>query len=163
MTDRFAISELSLGEGRLGICPLPGRWGRYKDNLSTVLAWRPSLVLTMTTSAELAAHGASGLGADLSANDIIWHHLPIRDFGAPDTDIRARWADISPQAQDLLACGGKVLAHCKGGCGRSGMMLLRLMVDMGEDPDAALSRLRRARACAVETDEQRHWASGSGL
>ncbi|WP_343075812.1 protein-tyrosine phosphatase family protein [Aliiroseovarius sp. Z3] len=112
----------------------------------------------MTTTAEMAAHGASSLQADLTKTGIAWHHLPIFDFGAPDRETSDRWNKLSAHAQHLLSKGGKVLAHCKGGCGRSGMILLRLMVDMGEDPDAALSRLRRARPCAVETREQLHWA-----
>jgi len=69
------------------------------------------------------------------------------------------------QAQDCLARqggagGGKVLVHCMGGCGRSGMAVLRLMVETGEPPHSALSRLRAARPCAVETDAQFDWAVG---
>jgi hypothetical protein len=46
-----------------------------------------------------------------------------------------------------------------GGCGRSGTALLRLMVESGEDPIPALTRLRAARPCAVETPAQFAWAS----
>lgn len=58
-----------------------------------------------------------------------------------------------------LRNGGKVLAHCRGGCGRSGMAVLRLMVELGEAPDVALARLRDARPCAVETQAQLDWAA----
>ena len=113
----------------------------------------------MTTVDEMAAYGASSLKADLTASSIAWHHLPVRDFGAPEAETIVRWTEISSLAQQALSQGGKVLAHCKGGCGRSGMILLRLMVEMGEAPDDALSRLRTTRPCAVETDAQLHWAS----
>ena len=53
---------------------------------------------------------------------------------------------------------GRVLIHCKGGCGRSGMVALRLMIEAGEAPDEALARLRSVRPCAVETDAQMRWA-----
>ncbi len=65
---------------------------------------------------------------------------------------------ISTAAHADLARGGRVLAHCYGGCGRSGMVLMRLMVEAGEDADPALERLRDARPCAVEAKEQRAWA-----
>ncbi|SEW30900.1 Dual specificity phosphatase, catalytic domain [Aliiroseovarius sediminilitoris] len=159
MPNSFTISDLALGSGHLGICPLPGRWGRYSDDLATIQKWRPSLVLSMTTADEMAAHGASSLKADLATGSIAWHHLPIRDFDAPDAETVARWTEVSSLAQHALSQGGKVLAHCKGGCGRSGMMLLRLMVEMGEDPDKALARLRHARPCAVETEAQMLWAT----
>ena len=50
------------------------------------------------------------------------------------------------------------MIHCFGGCGRSGMAALRLMVEAGEDADEALERLRAVRPCAVETDAQLRWA-----
>ena len=59
----------------------------------------------------------------------------------------------------VVAGGGRVLFHCLGGCGRSGMAVLRLLVEMGEAPEAALERLRRVRPCAVETGDQCDWAA----
>jgi len=40
-------------------------------------------------------------------------------------------------------------------------MALRLMVEHGEAPNAALQRLRMVRPCAVETDAQQAWAAGT--
>jgi len=57
-----------------------------------------------------------------------------------------------------LQGGGRVLIHCRGGCGRSGMAALRLMIESGEEAGAALSRLRALRPCAVETEAQMAWA-----
>ena len=37
--------------------------------------------------------------------------------------------------------------------------MLRLMVEAGEEPQAALTRLRGLRPCAVETDAQYEWAA----
>jgi protein-tyrosine phosphatase len=159
MQNPFQIFDLPAGAGTLGICPLPGRDGNYESDLLTVQNWAPALVLSMTEQHEMDAVNAGNFGADLMADAIKWHHLPITDYGAPDAEIRAHWDIISPQAQKLLNDGAKLLVHCKGGCGRSGMILLRLMVELGESPDAALHRLRNARPCAVETDAQLEWAS----
>ncbi|WP_435257428.1 phosphatase domain-containing putative toxin [Thioclava sp. FR2] len=156
----FQIAELDLLRGQLGICPMPGRGGRYEADLAAIVQWSPDLVLTMTTREELAAKGADDLPADLALHGIHWVHLPIPDFGTPPGQTAAAWPDTSAHARAILANGGRVLAHCMGGCGRSGMALLRLMVDAGEDPDSALLRLRSARPCAVETPEQLAWASG---
>ncbi|MCK8483412.1 protein phosphatase [Aliiroseovarius sp. S2029] len=162
MPNNFTISDLALGHGYLGVCPLPGRWGSYSEDLGVIRDWHPSLVLSLTTAAEMAAYGASSLPADLTKASIAWHHLPIPDFGTPKAETRETWTNASRFAHASLASGGKVLAHCKGGCGRSGMILLRLMVEHGEPPDTALSRLRRTRPCAVETDAQMLWATRAG-
>lgn len=153
MTDGFAIHHLPAGNGWLGICPLP-RMG----DMPTLLDWAPDLVLSMTEMVEMVQLGAGGLGDALKDAGVAWHHLPVRDFGVPPVEIQTVWPAISAQARGILAEGGKVLAHCRGGCGRSGMVLLRLMVELGEAPEAALVRLREVRPCAVETDEQWLWA-----
>ncbi|MEM9969582.1 MAG: protein phosphatase [Pseudomonadota bacterium] len=155
----WTVSELALGAGCLGIAPVPGRSGNYEADLSALLRWGPALVLTMTGRAELDRVGAAGLGDDLGAAGVGWRPLPITDLGAPDAATAALWPAASAEAHGVLAGGGRVLAHCFGGCGRSGMALLRLMVEAGEDADPALARLRRARPCAVETEAQRAWAA----
>ena len=158
----LTIASLPLGGGELSLCPMPGRGGAYGADLRDLLAHGPALVLTMTTAAEMEAKGAADLPADLAAHGIGWLHLPVADFGAPDAVVSAAWPAASAKARAVLAGGGKVLVHCMGGCGRSGMAVLRLMVETGEPPHSALSRLRAARPCAVETDAQFDWAVGQG-
>jgi protein-tyrosine phosphatase len=154
----FSISELAAAGGVLGICPLPGRFRDYGTDLADMLAWQPDIVLTLTTLPEMAQHGADRLGQDLMQAGVRWVHLPVEDFGIPSDDVRATWPDLVP----VLAWGGRILAHCYGGCGRSGMALLRLMVEAGESGSEALLRLRAARPCAVETEAQRVWAFAGG-
>ncbi|MBN8631969.1 MAG: dual specificity protein phosphatase family protein [Rhodobacterales bacterium] len=158
----MVIAELPVGGGRLGIGPMPGRGGAYAADLAEVLAWGPGLVLTMTTQEELASKGAEGLPGDLAAAGVEWLHLPIADFGAPQGETAAAWPRASLAALGVLAAGGKVWVHCMGGCGRSGTVALRLMVEAGEEASAALTRLRTVRPCAVETPEQFQWAARGG-
>lgn len=155
----YRIADLPCGEGWLGIGPMPGRFGAYEADLSAILRWGAGLVLTMTTRGELERCGAARIGEDLAAAEVAWRHLPIADFGAPSASTEALWPAVSREAHALLATGGRVFAHCHGGCGRSGMALLRLMVEAGEDPDPALARLRDVRPCAVEMEAQRAWAA----
>ena len=153
----FKIYELNVGGGTLALSPAPGR-GEYQRDVAAIARWGADMVLTMVTSEELIRLGADGLGDDLTALGIEWRHLPIPDFGAPSGDTEANWPSAETEALGVLAKGGKVLTHCYGGCGRSGMAALRLMVTNGEDVNEALHRLREARPCAVETQEQLDWA-----
>ena len=59
---------------------------------------------------------------------------------------------------DLTNAGIAWLPLPVAGCGRAGMMVLRLMIAAGEEANTALVRLRAARPCAVETDDQMRWA-----
>ena len=147
----FSIATLAAGGGVLGIAPMPGRGGTLAADLRVLATWRPGLVLSLTRRARTAA-----LGAALAEAGIAWRHFPVADFGVPAPD--APWAPLSEAARAVLAGRGRVLVHCAGGCGRSGMVALRLMVESGEAPQAALTRLRAARPCAVETAAQQAWA-----
>lgn len=151
---RLTIAELPLGRGILGICPMPGRAGFYQADLEALRHWGPALVITLTTTEELSRI-APDLPADLARLGIRWLHFPVTDYGIPG----AGWPEVSAAAHAEITLGNKVLAHCMGGCGRSGTALLRLMVEAGEAPDLALTRLRAARPCAVETEAQYAWAS----
>lgn len=159
----LTIAELALGNGVLAVSPMPGRGGAYVADLQDLLGFGPALVLTMTTVDELVSKEAGTLPDDLASQGIDWMHLPIADFGAPAAGTAASWPEASARALAVLALGGKVLIHCMGGCGRSGMAALRLMVEMGEEPSAALTRLRAVRPCAVETPEQYGWAAAGGV
>ncbi|EBA13204.1 protein-tyrosine phosphatase family protein [Roseobacter sp. CCS2] len=151
----FAIYRLPVGGGDLALSPMPGRTRHYYTDWLHLLDWCPDLVLSMTTQAELDRKGAGTFGLDLRNTGIDWMHLPVPDFGVPDD---RDWPHVRDQVLAVLQRKGRVLVHCFGGCGRSGMMVLRVMVAAGEAPDAALARLRAVRPCAVETDDQMRWA-----
>jgi len=154
----FVIFDLPVAGGTLALSPIPGRTRHYGTDRDRLLAWAPALVISMTTQAELDRKGSGGLGRDLAAHGIAWRHLPVPDFGTPGPELDALWPEVSAEALTALGAGGRVLVHCFGGCGRSGMICLRLMVDAGEAPGPALSRLRAMRPCAVETEAQLDWA-----
>lgn len=151
----FAIYELAVGGGRLALCPAPGAAGNYDADLQVILDWKPALVLTMTVQSELAQCGAATFGADIACHGVDWRHVPTPDFGVPE---QFDWPMVFAQIKTRLQRGQGVLVHCLGGCGRSGMVVLRMMIVTGEHPDTALTRLRAVRPCAVETGAQLDWA-----
>ncbi|WP_323780578.1 protein-tyrosine phosphatase family protein [Thalassovita sp.] len=154
----LVLNALTIGDGILAICPMPGRGGGYAQDLEHLREWAPSMVITLTTLAELVAEGAERLGADMVESGCRWVHLPVADFGVPGQEFAAHWPEVSHAALAALNGGGRIVIHCKGGCGRSGMVALRLMVEAGEEGMTALARLRAARPCAVETEAQMAWA-----
>lgn len=154
---RFSISDISAGAGRIGICPMPGRFAAYHLDIAMVQGWRPDVVLTMIELHELEGTEAVNLPSDLAAFGCGLLFLPITDLAAPTGETLAAWPAASIQVQKVLAAGGRVLVHCYGGCGRSGMAIVRILVEMGEEPEVALARLRAVRECAVETEAQLHW------
>jgi len=155
----FVIHALSVGDGIVAIAPMPGSSGDYAADLEHMGEWAPAFVISMTTRLEMVADGVEGLGAEMQKRGARWIHLPVGDFGVPEGEVARAWPEVSERTRAALRGGGRVLIHCKGGCGRSGMVALRLMVESGEKPEAALQRLRAVRPCAVETEAQYLWAA----
>lgn len=121
--------------------------------MARVAAWGADLVLTLVEPKELAALGVAHLPDWVADAGMAWRHFPIVDYGTPTGD----WGPLSAELHGILASGGRVMIHCRGGCGRTGMIALRLMNEAGEVD--ALTRLRTARPCAIETDAQMDWAT----
>jgi len=153
---KFEIFALDVGAGQLAISPVPGRFGTYADDLAALAAWGANLVVSLTSDAEMAQAGADRMANDLAAKGIAWRPWTITDCGVPDPG--ADWAGLAADTGACLDKGQRVLVHCKGGCGRSGMVVLRLIIAHGESADQALKKLRHIRPCAVETDAQMDWA-----
>lgn len=155
----YPIFELPVGRGVAALAPLPGRAVSYEVDFLALLRWAPDLVISLTETVEMSRFGAEDFGQELETVGIGWAHVPVVDYGLPIAEALEQWPSVEARALAILADGGKVLAHCFGGCGRSGMAILRLMIATGEVPEAALQRLRRVRPCAVETDAQFKWAA----
>ncbi|MCC5972202.1 MAG: dual specificity protein phosphatase family protein [Pararhodobacter sp.] len=154
----YHYDRLPLGTGILGIGPLPGRAGDLPGDLARIKDFAPALVISMTGTDEMAAHGAADLPQALQHAGIDWAHFPVTDFGLPDPETAQGWQAVADKALAVCAAGGRVFVHCKAGRGRSGMVAMRLMVQLGEAPGPALARLRAARPGAVETEAQQDWA-----
>ncbi len=156
----FALHALSVNGGILALSPLPGRNGHSADDLAHLHDWQPALVISLTTLAEMEDENLPHLGSDIQGMGARWAHLPVVDYGVPGPASEMLWPATSTTARAALAGGGRVLVHCRGGCGRSGMVVLRLMIESGEPPRKALRRLRAVWPCAVETEAQMEWAMG---
>lgn len=156
----FALHVLSVpgSPGSLALARMPGRSGDLAGDVAVIRAWRADLVVSMTEGEELRAGGGGDLPALLAAAGIAWRHFPVVDFGGPPAD-DPRWPPLADELHALLARGGRIVLHCAGGCGRSGMVAMRLLVASGLAPRDALAHLRAVRACAVETEEQALWAA----
>ena len=81
-------------------------------------------------------------------------HLPIPDGGAPVDPEADRYVPLVEDVVERLKKGQTVVAHCRGGQGRSGMFAASVLVALGHSAVKALELVRRTRKGAVETAEQ---------
>jgi ADP-ribosyl-[dinitrogen reductase] hydrolase len=67
---------------------------------------------------------------------------------------------VALQLHRLVADGGRVLVHCRGGLGRAGTVAACLLVELGVAPQDAIRRVRAARPNAIETAAQERYILG---
>lgn len=140
--------------------PLPGRDGQLPADLETIIAWKPDLVVSLVETGELESLGLDSLPDHLRIVARHWLPLPIPDFSIP-TDSATALAVVTHLAEALKA-GGRVLVHCHGGKGRSGMIAARILTEFGLPAPEAVAAIRQSRPGAVETAEQEAWVASAG-
>ena len=138
--------------GTLAVMALP----QDPASLNAVAAWQPDLIVTLMTVDEIAAKGVTNAVTDVAKLVTDWRHVPIIDYGVPGPAFEAAWPALSTDLHQLIDDGKRVLIHCHGGIGRSGLISARLLVDRGLSPAAAVAAVRSVRPGAIETAEQEH-------
>ncbi len=154
-TERFEIYQVAgFGTGTLALCRQPVT----DADFASIAKWNPHVVVTLTGEDEFP-NMVTSLPQQFLQAPYDWLHLPITDYGTPDTKDRTLWLQNLAQLHEILEKNGRILVHCKGGNGRSGMLVLKILCLQGEEGDAALARIRAVRIKAVETDAQFKWAT----
>jgi ADP-ribosyl-[dinitrogen reductase] hydrolase len=167
-TDPLLIAQVPAGAGQVGLTICPGKrgdsvfgasWQRDLDtDVRVIREWGATAVVTLIEDHEFEMLGVERLSAAVRDAGMEWHHLPIRDVDVPDAHFEAGWASAGVRLGNQLRNGERVLVHCRGGLGRTGMVAARLLVEVaGVTPRQALDDVRKARQGAVETPEQEAW------
>jgi len=167
LSSPLRIAEVACGAGRIGITLCPGKVdpnamsGPMARDLAidvgAIAAWGARAVLTLLEDDELALLHVAALGETVVRDGMEWYHLPIRDRSVPDAAFEAQWATVGPHLEGIVRDGGRVLVHCRGGRGRSGTIVARMLVEAGASADDAIARVRAAREGAIETPEQERY------
>ena len=158
----FEIVKIEIESGFVGLCPMPGKFSSFDEDFLQLVRELPQVVVTCATQPEMMACSASQLAEKLYNSEIKWFLIEVDDFQVPDEFSEEKWNSLLPILKETIFDGGGVILNCVGGCGRSGMFLMRLLLEMGWSRDGALMRLRKVRPCAIETDQQLFWAFGNG-
>jgi hypothetical protein len=152
---------MTLCPGHKGPSVAFGRWDRdLATDLETIRAWKPDLAITLMEDHEFAVLGVPHFRRDVAASGIPWVFAPIVDGGIPDAAFERAWLELGPRVRGILRAGGRVLIHCRGGLGRTGLLAATLLVELGADPRAAIAAVKDARPGTIENDAQEAYVLG---
>lgn len=155
-------SKLFGTRGRVGMTSAPGKCNEYGTHgthrrsmtadLACVQAAKIHTVVTLMEARELTANSMNSLQSDLLQLGIRWVHYPIQDLSIP-SEIHQLCALIE-ELQGVLRSGKRVLVHCRGGHGRTGLFVACMLVDAGHPPDEAIAHVRSARKGTIHNQAQ---------
>jgi len=146
--------------GVIGMTSCPGRQDdfffepstqRLEADIRTIAAWGASVLVTLMEEVELGILQIPDLPRTVADYGLRWIHLPIRNRTLPGKDFEQIWSVVGGELRDILGRGGKIVIHCQEGVGRTGLVAARLLIEMGVEPDRAMSLVRKARSGALET------------
>lgn len=156
-------------EGIMGLTLCPGHSGRpdlvnrnLTSDIQAIKQWGAVAVVTLMEDHEFSAISVPELPTTMQSLDIPWHHHPIRDMSAPDCKFERSWFAAELEITALLKCGAKILIHCRGGLGRSGVVAARILIGIGYAPDQAIEKVRACRPGAIETASQESYVLSLG-
>lgn len=159
--------DLVASGGQIGMTFCPGKkdrgysgvtWDRDLDvDLDVISAWGANAVVTLLEEFELEMLGVNTLPSLLQSRGIEWYHLPIRDVDIPDHQFEKKWMESWQQLRTILMGKGKILLHCRGGLGRTGVIAARMLVELGFKPSDAMTLVRITRHGAIETRAQEQY------
>lgn len=158
------------GTGQLGLTICPGKqgdsvygepWARDLDtDIRAIVDWGAGPVVTLMEAHEFPMLGVPDLGDRLEGAGLDWFWLPIPDISTPTRDFETLWVHAGPVLRARLRAGERVVIHCRGGLGRTGLVAARLLIEFGTDPNDAIRIVRQARPGAIETRAQEQYVSG---
>jgi protein-tyrosine phosphatase len=142
--------------GKLAIASRPRGGDWLDDELS---AWKSSgatSVVSLLTSEEERDLDLLGEASRARGLELEFVSLPIEDRGVPRSE--ARFQSVLENLDETLSKGKNVVAHCRQGIGRAGLLAACLLINKGWEPERALQLLSKIRGVPIpETQEQRQW------
>jgi predicted protein tyrosine phosphatase len=142
--------------GRLAILPRPRGGDWLEDEARSWSRAGLDVVVSLLEPDEAADLDLADEERACQAAGIRFVSLPIPDRGLPES--RPAVATLAAELAASILAGKRVGVHCRQGVGRSAVLAACILIVLGVDPAAALSRIAAARGLAVpETPEQRQW------
>lgn len=151
-------------DGLIGITSCPGLRDEtgYLDlyeesvlrDLTTIRNWGAVAVVTLLDGLEMRIHGVSDLPNTAEWLNLLWFHLPVDNKGIPGKNFELLWSTAGPQLRQLLREGKKIIIHCKEGIGRSALIAVRLLIELGTPSEQAIRIVQKVRPESLQLYSQ---------
>jgi len=128
LTHPYDILPLAEGGGLI-FTPCPGtKEADLRSALQDLKAAGASAVITLMPSHEMQENEVADLPEACAEVGMAWFHFPVEDDAAPADEFASQWELHSAEILQMLADGKTIAVHCKGGSGRTGLMIANILL-----------------------------------
>jgi len=136
--------------GALIFTPAPGTQAvAMNEALEQLQRAGAQALLTLMPDEEMTREGVASLPEACKRIGLQWFHFPIADDTPPGEAFARAWQAQAEQVLAKLRSGETIAVHCKGGSGRTGLMIAVLLLEMGEGEADTIGEVQRYRPKAL--------------
>ena len=150
--NKHPFDQLTLNRGGAFIfTPCPGtKETSIADSISQLKEVGVQAIVTLMYDDELKKHNAQSLATECEKQSVSWFQLPISDEDAPNEDFLAAMKTHLASILLIIERKGTVAVHCKGGSGRTGLVIGLLMYQLGYQKEEIISLVQALRPKALK-------------
>jgi len=150
------FDTLTLDNGaQLIFTPCPGiKDASLAESIATLKQAGTQAIITLMFDEEMIKNNASDLPTECADQGIQWFQLPILDDAGPDHVFESQWQAQKANILALLNNQGTIAVHCKGGSGRTGLVIGLILLAFGWSGDKVIKEVQKIRANALKNPVQ---------
>jgi len=150
------FDALTLENGaKLIFTPCPGKKeATIAESVTTLKQAGTNVLITLMFDEEMTKNNALSLPAECADQGIEWLQLPIADDEAPNSAFEAPWLIQQDTILSVLKNKGTIAVHCKGGSGRTGLMIGLILLAYGFSSEEAIAKVKTLRPKAFSKKAQ---------
>jgi len=146
----YDILKLENG-AQLIFTPCPGiKEASLDDSISTLKSAGIDMLLTLMSDDEMAKNNADKLPQACETQNIDWIQLPIPDDAAPSQAFESQWQVNQVGILEVLNNKGTIAVHCKGGSGRTGLVIGIILLAYGWSGEKVIKAVQELRPKALK-------------
>jgi protein-tyrosine phosphatase len=150
----FDILQLETGAFIFTPCPGTKSVG-LSQSVADLKAAGAKAIITLMYDEELVKNGAQQLAIECEYADLSWFQLPIIDDDAPSEAFNQAFSKHLNEILAIIKNGGSVAVHCKGGSGRTGLVIGLLMHELGYAKNDIVNQVQAIRPKSLQNPIQR--------
>ncbi|MCZ4250211.1 dual specificity protein phosphatase family protein [Pseudoalteromonas shioyasakiensis] len=150
----FDILQLETGAFIFTPCPGTKSVG-LSQSVADLKAAGAKAIITLMYDEELVKNGAQQLAIECEQAGLSWFQLPIVDDDAPREAFSLAFKKHLNEILAIIKSGGSVAVHCKGGSGRTGLVIGLLMHELGYAKNDIVNQVQAIRPKSLHNPVQR--------